>query len=42
MKSVKVYVGEDKKLHFVDSSGADTVIPLAPYRLLNLLQIRCL
>lgn len=29
MKSVKVYVGEDKKLHFVDSSGADTVIPFS-------------
>lgn len=25
--NINVYVGEDKKLHFVDSAGADTVLP---------------
>lgn len=27
LKKVNVYVGEDKKLHFTDSEGADSVIP---------------
>ena len=30
--SINVYVGDDKKLHFVDSEGADTVIPFSNYR----------
>ena len=29
LKSVKTYVGEDGKLHFVDSEGADTVLPFS-------------
>lgn len=27
LTNVRTYVGEDEKLHFVDSTGADTVIP---------------
>lgn len=27
LNGINVYVGDDKKLHFVDSAGADTVIP---------------
>ena len=29
LTNVRTYVGEDGKLHFVDSSGADTVLPFS-------------
>lgn len=29
LSNINVYVGEDEKLHFVDSAGADTVIPFS-------------
>lgn len=31
LTNINTYVGEDKKLHFVDSSGADTVLPFKSY-----------
>lgn len=31
LTKINTYVGEDKKLHFVDSSGADTVLPFKSY-----------
>lgn len=29
LKQVKIYVGEDDKLHFIDSEGADSVLPFS-------------
>lgn len=31
LTNINTYVGKDKKLHFVDSSGADTVLPFNSY-----------
>lgn len=31
LTNINTYVGKDKKLHFVDSSGADTVLPFKSY-----------
>ena len=31
LTNINIYVGKDKKLHFVDSSGADTVLPFNSY-----------
>lgn len=31
LTNINTYVGNDKKLHFVDSSGADTVLPFNSY-----------
>lgn len=32
VESISVYVGDDRKLHFVDSEGADTALPFSNYR----------
>lgn len=32
LKTVKTYVGEDGKLHFVDSEGADSVLPFSGFK----------
>ena len=43
MSNVKIYVGVDNKLHFIDSEGADTVIPFNnddSYRLLLINALR--
>lgn len=37
MENIKVYVGDDSKLHFVDSGGADSVLPFS--QSLNILEI---
>ena len=31
LSKVKVYVGSDEKLHFVDRTGADTALPFSPF-----------
>lgn len=40
MELIKTYVGEDGKLHFIDSTGADSVLPFNGKRMLTV-NLRC-
>ena len=37
LNGINVYVGDDEKIHFVDSEGADTALPFSSRSTLDLL-----